>query len=250
MSPSDSQSDPRAAFRLPRLAVAAAISLGLPRCLDDLLDMPPPLPRPEMAGSPIGCSPATQRPSPTGRRVGSGKTLSGPAQGSLTLRPADLPLDYFQGSAEASAGRLPAAAAPVATGAYRQFPGRDLHPLAIETSAIHSSCFVVQSIVNLLTCRTAWPVSEQWAFQGARRTPSRRFRSARETSNNLQKSLTGCPKPLSGLHHHLPTAKTRPPEHTSPVPSHPWARSSAPRAPSCAVFRFARDPPIAPPYST
>jgi hypothetical protein len=39
-------------------------------------------------------------------------------------------------SPEASAGRLLASTAPVATGAYRQLPGRDSHPLAFETQEV------------------------------------------------------------------------------------------------------------------
>src|SRR5210317_1615528 len=57
--------------------------------------------------------------------------LSGPAQGSLALRPARLLQPYRLTSVpRASAGRSPCPTAWVATGMNRQFPGRDLHPLA------------------------------------------------------------------------------------------------------------------------
>jgi len=51
-----------------------------------------PLPRLERTGSSVGCSPAPQRPSPYGRRVGSSEKLSRPAQGSRAFRPAHLHL--------------------------------------------------------------------------------------------------------------------------------------------------------------
>ena len=62
--------------------------------------MPPPLPRLETMGSPVGCSPIARRPSPDGRRVGSSKKLSRPAQGSLALRPAHLPPGLYPGCSE------------------------------------------------------------------------------------------------------------------------------------------------------
>ena len=55
-------------------------------------------------------------------------------------------------SPEASAGRLLASTAPVATGAYRQLPGRDLHPLAFETQEVSTSTTPAQP--DLLSCRT------------------------------------------------------------------------------------------------
>jgi hypothetical protein len=57
-------------------------TVDLARCLKDLVHMPTPIPRLERAGSPVGCSPAQQRPSPYVRRVGSSETLSRPAQSS------------------------------------------------------------------------------------------------------------------------------------------------------------------------
>src|SRR4051812_41219124 len=58
-------------------------SVDLARCLKDRVRMLTPLPRLERTGSSIDCSPAPQRPSPSGRRVGSSEKLSRPAQGSL-----------------------------------------------------------------------------------------------------------------------------------------------------------------------
>lgn len=124
-------------FSLPGWRSQPATDVGLSRCLDDLVCMPPPLPRLETMGSPVGCSAIARRPSPDGRRVGSSKKLSRPAQGSLALRPAHLPLDSIQVAPEASAESLTATTAPAATGVHRQFPGRDFHPLAIETQKTH-----------------------------------------------------------------------------------------------------------------
>src|SRR4051812_30094710 len=58
-------------------------SVDLARCLENRVRMLTPLPRLERTGSSIDCSPAPQRPSPSGRRVGSSEKLSRPAQGSL-----------------------------------------------------------------------------------------------------------------------------------------------------------------------
>ena len=57
-------------------------------------------------------------------------------------------------SPEAPAGRLLAPTAPVATGAYRQFPGRDSHPRAFETQEVSPSA-ITQLTSDLLSCRTA-----------------------------------------------------------------------------------------------
>ena len=64
--------------------------------------------------------------------------LSGPAQGSLALRPARL-LQPFRLTfvPRASAGRSPCPTVWVATEVYRQFPGRDLHPLVICALVAH-----------------------------------------------------------------------------------------------------------------
>src|SRR5829696_7564096 len=67
-------------------------AMDLPRCLENLLYMPAPLPRLERVASPVGCSSTPQRPSPSDRRVGSSEKLSRPAQGSLAFRPAHLHL--------------------------------------------------------------------------------------------------------------------------------------------------------------
>jgi len=57
--------------------------------------------------------------------------LSGPAQGSLALRPARSLQPYRLTSVpRASAGRSPCPTVWVATGMNRQFPGRNSHPLA------------------------------------------------------------------------------------------------------------------------
>jgi len=75
--------------------------MDLARCLEDLLRMLTPLPRLERMGSSVGCSPTPRRPSPYGRRVGSSKKLSRPAQSSCSFRPAHLHLgcaeDYSGG---------------------------------------------------------------------------------------------------------------------------------------------------------
>jgi hypothetical protein len=52
-------------------------------------------------------------------------------------------------SPEASAGRLLASTAPVATEVYRQLPGRDFHPLAFETQEAYTCLF--QLTANLLS---------------------------------------------------------------------------------------------------
>lgn len=84
MSPSDFQDDPRPvpSDRPGRWSRPTA-ALDLARCLENLVHMPTPIPRLERTGSPVGCSPAPQRPSPYVSRVGSSETLSRPAQSSL-----------------------------------------------------------------------------------------------------------------------------------------------------------------------
>lgn len=66
---------------------------------------------------------------------------------------------------EASAGRLLASTAPVATGACRQLPGRDLHPLAFETQKVSDS--TTPTHPDLLSCRT----DKRWSKQGNGRGP-------------------------------------------------------------------------------
>ena len=134
--------------------------------------MPSPLPRLATADSPIGCSSAAQRPSPSGRRVGANKKLSGPAQGSRALRPARLPTGLNPALPEASARRSPDRAAPAATGVYRQLPGRDSHPLVLETL---DARFVslVSSSHELLSCRTASDFLERACLERQSRLPRR-----------------------------------------------------------------------------
>src|SRR3954452_14062344 len=110
--------------------------MDLARCLKDLVRMLTPLPRLERASSQVGCSLAPQRPSPYGRRVGSSEKLSRPARGSYSFRPAHLHLGCTKDFPGGSSGRSLASTAPVATRAYRQFPGRDFHPLAFETQEV------------------------------------------------------------------------------------------------------------------
>jgi hypothetical protein len=63
--------------------------------------------------------------------------LSRPAQSSQSFGLRTCTLVAPGTSPEASAGQLLAATAPVATGTYRQFPGRDSHPLAFETQEVY-----------------------------------------------------------------------------------------------------------------
>ena len=128
--------------------------MDLVRCLEGPVRMLTPLPRLERTGSLVGCSPAPQRPSPSGRRVGSSEKLSRPAQGSSAFRPAHLHLGCAKDFPRGSRGRSLASPAPVATGAYRQLPGRDFHPLAFETSEVSSSA-IPQLNPDLLSYRTA-----------------------------------------------------------------------------------------------
>ena len=123
--------------------------MGLSRCLDHRVHMPPPLPRLEMVGSTVGCSPTTQRPSPYGRRVGSSKELSRPTQGSLRVAAYALVYLAKPGVSGGFSRRLPVSTAPATTGAYRQLPGRDSHPLAIETQEVIG--LIGQSISILLS---------------------------------------------------------------------------------------------------
>ena len=83
MSPSDFHDDPRPApSDHPGWWLRPTAAVDLARCLEHLVHMPTPIPRLERTGSPVGCSPAPQRPSPYVRRVGSSETLSRPAQSS------------------------------------------------------------------------------------------------------------------------------------------------------------------------
>jgi hypothetical protein len=90
--------------------------MDLARCLEHLVRMLTPLPRLERTGSQVGCSPVLQRPSPSGRRVGSSEKLSRPAQGSSFFRPAHLHLGCAEDFSGGFSGRSLASTAPVATG--------------------------------------------------------------------------------------------------------------------------------------
>jgi len=103
------------------------------------LRMLTPLPRLERTGSSVGCSPAPRRPSPSGRRVGSNKKLSRPAQGSRAYSGLRICTSVApRTSPEASAGRLLDLGCSSGYRANRQFPGRDSHPLAFETQEVSS----------------------------------------------------------------------------------------------------------------
>ena len=108
---------PRAGhFRPPGWWTRPTTAMDLARCLKDLVRMLTPLPRLERTGSRVGCSPVLRRPSPCGRRVGSSKELSRPAQGSVSFRPAYLHLGCSKDFSGGSSGRSLALTAPVATG--------------------------------------------------------------------------------------------------------------------------------------
>lgn len=123
-------------FRPPGWWLRPTTAMDLARCLEDLVRMLTPLPRLERTDSSVDCSSAPHRPSPSGRRVGSSEKLSRPAQGSPAFRPAHLHLGCAKDFPRGSRGRSLASPAPVATGAYRQFPGRDFHPLVFETQEV------------------------------------------------------------------------------------------------------------------
>ena len=118
---------------------------GLPRYLKYLPDMLSPLPRWIRTGGSVTSLFCFGLPQIWG---GSASTtfLSGPAQGSLALRPARLlqPL-RLTFVPRASAGRSPYPTAQVATGMNRQFPGRDLHPLVICAFVAH--LYIVVAII-------------------------------------------------------------------------------------------------------
>jgi hypothetical protein len=125
-------------------------SVDLARCLENRVRMLTPLPRLERTGSSIDCSPAPQRPSPYGRRVGSSEKLSRPAQGSNSFRPAHLHLGCAKDFPGGSSGRSLASTAPVATGrtdnspdgTYTRWPSRPRRSLRQLNSAHVRSPFV------------------------------------------------------------------------------------------------------------
>lgn len=145
--------------RLPRYHEPFRLPRG-----EALVRMLTPLPRLERTGSSVGCSPAPQRPSPYGRKVGSSEKLSRPAQGSSAFRPAHLHLGCAKEFPGGSRGRSLASPAPVATGAYRQLPGRDFHPLAFETQEVSPSA-LPQLKSDLLSYRTAMQVEKLWNWE-------------------------------------------------------------------------------------
>ncbi len=128
------------------------------------------------------CSSAERRPSPYGRKVGSSEKLSGPSQGSLTLRPAPLPSGLSPDIPEASADRSPDSTAPAATGVYRQLPGRDSHPPAFETQRSPISVFRSDHQIPP-SCRTASRLFQGGAGSGSL-TRSRGEPGSLETAEN------------------------------------------------------------------
>jgi hypothetical protein len=120
-----------------------------------------------------------QRPSahadsntPAGLGGFSGRLLLHPATAFPRFQVGSAPASYYRGllrvhsrcglrictlvapgsSPEASAGQLLTSTAPVATGVYRQLPGRDSHPRAFETQEV--SLHPTQLTTDLLSCRT------------------------------------------------------------------------------------------------
>lgn len=110
-------------------------------------------------------SPLARRPSPCDRRVGSNEKLSGPAQGSLALRPGQLPPGLAPGVPETSAGRLPASTAPAATGEYRQLLAQDSHPLPSKTRWFPKLCSWIRSSSTsfVSNCQESLAVLDAWA---------------------------------------------------------------------------------------
>ena len=153
--PQRPEADP---FRSPRLVARPTAAMDLTRCLKDLVRMLTPLPRLERTGSSVGCSPAPQRPSPSGRRVGSSEKLSRPAQGSTSFRPAHLHLGCAKDFPGGSSGRSLASTAPVATGrtdnspdgTYTRWPSRPRRSLRKLNSAHFRSPFVPHCQPNIL----------------------------------------------------------------------------------------------------
>jgi hypothetical protein len=130
-------------FRPPGWWTRPTTTMDLARCLENLVRMLTPLPRLERTSSRVGCSPVLQRPSPSGRRVGSSEKLSRPAQGSTSFRPAHLHLGCAKDFPGGSSGRSLASTAPVATGrtdnspdgTYTRWPSRPRRSLRQLNSA-------------------------------------------------------------------------------------------------------------------
>jgi hypothetical protein len=126
-----------------------ASGTGLPRCPRYLPDMLSPLPRWIGIGGSVTSLSRLGLPRILG---GSASTtvLSGPSQGSLTLRPARLLQPYRLTSVpRASAGRSPYPTVWVATGMNRQCPGRNFHPLVSCALVAHQYVVVIESGTNL-----------------------------------------------------------------------------------------------------
>ena len=123
-------------FRPPGWWTRPTTAMDLARCLENLVRMLTPLPRLERTSSRVGCSLVLRRPSPSGRRVGSSEKLSRPAQGSTSFRPAHLHLGCTKDSPGGFSRAISLLNCSSGYRANRQFPGRDLHPLAFETQEV------------------------------------------------------------------------------------------------------------------
>jgi len=121
---------PTSAYSLPEwLRVSDSLaSMGLPCCDALCLYVPPPLPR-RVTRKLGGCTASEYSGLPR-VIVGSAlaTALSGPAQGSLALRPADLLALLTRAVVRVAwRHRLPESRPPVATRLYRQLPRQDFH---------------------------------------------------------------------------------------------------------------------------
>jgi len=118
MGPSDFHNGPRLDISAhPSWWPRPTTAMDLTRCLKDLPRMLTPLPRLERTGSSVGCSPAPQRPSPCGRRVGSSEKLSRPAQGSRVFSACAFAPRFHRGlPRRLQPDDCSCSAAPVATG--------------------------------------------------------------------------------------------------------------------------------------
>jgi len=79
--------------------------------------------------------------------------FSGPAQRSLTLRPAHSRSRQATLSIESSDRFVASTAVSIATGWSEPVPGRELHPL--KSSAFHGALFRQQTRLNFLVCHSA-----------------------------------------------------------------------------------------------
>ncbi len=129
--------------------------MDLARCLKDLVRMLTPLPRLERADSLVGCSPALRRPSPCGRRVGSSDRTVEACSGFTCFSACALAPWLHQGLPRRLQWTFPRLNCSSGYRANRQFPGRDLHPLAFETQKVSPQTRTPQLTSDLLSCRTA-----------------------------------------------------------------------------------------------